>query len=195
VSGPAFRAALDPWPAGLPVVHAVAAYDGPVREAIVAFKDHGRWRLRGPLGCGLAVAVAAALAELEMLDPHEPVALVPAAGSPGSARERDGDHVRELAQVAAAVLRGAGVPVRVVRGLMPVRRRRDQVGLDRPSRASNLAGSMVASAALVGAGRVVVVDDLVTTGATLAEAVRAVRAAGVEPIGIAVVGARTPRAR
>ena len=51
----------SPRPPGLPAVLAVAAYDGPVREAVVAFKDHGRWSLRTHLGDALARSVAAAL--------------------------------------------------------------------------------------------------------------------------------------
>jgi predicted amidophosphoribosyltransferase len=152
----------------------------------VAFKDHGRWSLRAPLGSALAVAVSALLAEAA--DPVR-VVLVPVAGSPGSVRARDGDHVRELAVVSARVLRRAGVEARVAVVLRPVRRRLDQVGLGREARAENLRGSMRPAAGASGLGGVVLVDDLVTTGATLAEAVRALREAGVDPLGAAVVAA------
>ena len=176
----------------------MAAYDGPLREALVAFKDHGRWLLRRPLGRALARAVAAGLADLA--DPPGRVLLVPVPGSPGSARLRDGDHVGELARVAARSLDATtGVPTRVVSALAPARRRRDQVGLDRGARAANLSGSMVAlpsrlpaTARRGGAGTevLVVVDDLTTTGATLAEAVRALRRAGAGEVLAAVVAAR-----
>jgi predicted amidophosphoribosyltransferase len=199
-------------------VHAVAAYSGPVREALVAFKDHRRWLLREPLGRALARAVAAALIEPAGGARDRPVArvaLVPVPGSPGSARLRDGDHVRELADVAARVLaREVGVAVRVVPALVAVRRRQDQVGLDQRARRTNLAASMAAdparlpdlidAPAITGAAEparppahvaspglaVVVVDDLVTTGATLAEAARALRAVGVAAPLAAVVAAR-----
>jgi predicted amidophosphoribosyltransferase len=189
--GPAYDAPLSPRPAGLPPVLAVAAYDGPVREAVVAFKDHGRWSLRAQLGDALARSVAAAL----VLAPEpDRVVLVPAPGSPGSALERDGDHVRELAGRAAVRLRRAGVAVRVVPALTSVRRRRDQVGLDRAARATNLASSMAATTAALRLPRrtpVVLVDDVVTTGATLGEAVRALRSCGVDPLAAAVVAATT----
>ncbi len=183
---------LSPRPDGLPAVFAVAAYEGPVREALVAFKDHGRWRLRSPLGRALASAVAAALVAAPGCDD---VALVPVPSSPGSARERDGDHVRELAGQAARVLRRAGLTARVVPALVPVRRRRDQVGLDRAGRAANLAHALVATEVVRRTSHVVLVDDLVTTGATLAEAARALRAAGTDPVAAAVVAARVPRNR
>jgi predicted amidophosphoribosyltransferase len=206
LAGPVGRAALHPHPVGLPPVHAVAAYSGPVREALVAFKDHRRWLLREPLGRALARSVAAALAEPvpdERARPVTRVALVPVPGSPGSARLRDGDHVRELARVAArALAREAGVAAVVAPALVSVRRRRDQVGLDQRARRANLAASMAAdparlhelAAAATRESRpglaVVVVDDLVTTGSTLAEAVRALTAAGVDVGSAAVVAAR-----
>jgi predicted amidophosphoribosyltransferase len=170
-------------------VTAAAPYAGPLREALVAFKDHGRWTLRAPLGALLARSVAASV-----LDASVPrVVLVPVPSSLESARERDGDHVRELALRAASALERAGVDVRVVRALSPPRRRRDQVGLGRADRAANLAGTLrPTSDALALAGRdvlVLLVDDLVTTGATLAEASRALRTVGVASVGAAVVAA------
>lgn len=190
ISGPAVDADLRPWPAALPRVVARSTYAGPLREALVAFKDHGRWSLRAPLGTALAVAVSALLVDSD--DPTR-VVLVPVAGSPGSVRDRDGDHVRELAGVAARVLRGHGVDARVAGVLLPGRRRRDQVGLGRAARAANLRGSMRVSTSARGLTRVVLVDDLVTTGATLAEAARALGSAGVVPLGAAVVAATRTR--
>lgn len=184
---------VRPRPAGLPPVWAVSAYAGSTREALVAFKDHGRWSLRGELGGALAGSVAAAL--LDAPDPTRLV-LVPVPGSPGSARARDGDHVRELAHVAARALRSRGVGVSVVAAVSSVRRRHDQVGLGRADRATNLRASMAPTPAALGLRRssgVVLVDDLVTSGATLAEAARALRSVGVEPIGAAVVAATTRR--
>ncbi len=186
LAGPAAYADLRPWPAGLAPVTASAVYAGPLREALVAFKDHGRWSLRPVLGAALAGAAALLLADA--VDPAR-VRLVPVAGSPGSARARDGDHVRELAVAAAEVLRRTGVDARVVTALRPVRRRQDQVGLGAAARAANLRASMLATGAATGLSDVVLVDDLTTTGSTLAEAARAMHAVGCEPLGASVVAA------
>lgn len=195
LDGPVRRPVLDRAPPGLPRVCAAAAYDGPVREALVAFKDHGRWALRPVLGDALARAVAGLLvAPGAALSPESGrVVLVPVPGSPGAARARDGDHVRELAGVAAARLRAQGLPAGVAAVLTGVRRRRDQVGLGREQRRANLDRSMAATTGVRRVRHAVIVDDLVTTGATLAEAARALRAAGVEPLGAAVVAAREGR--
>ena len=74
------------------------------------------------------------------------------------------------------------------------RRTADQSGLDARHRAHNLAGAFVLrSNDGLADGTVVVVDDIVTTGATIAEAVRALAAAGHRPRAAAVVAHRPLR--
>jgi predicted amidophosphoribosyltransferase len=71
----------------------------------------------------------------------------------------------------------------------------DQAGLSAGARAANLDGALVvrpAWAAQVVAAPIVLVDDVVTTGATLAEAARALRVAGAGPV-VAAVLVATPR--
>ena len=62
--------------------------------------------------------------------------------------------------------------------LKHIRRVRDQSSLDAKSRFHNLDGSMKSLNFL--SGKAIVIDDLVTTGATLQEAVRALRDRGIE---------------
>lgn len=171
----------EPCPAGLPRLVAAGAYDGAVRAALLAHKERGRLGLVAPLGTALAAAV-------RELDPPRGAVLVPVPSSPAAVRERGQDHARRLA--AAAARRLPGVRARAL--LLPARRVADQSGLTSLQRAANLSGALRARRRLDGLP-VVVVDDVVTTGATLVEAARALRAAGADVVGAAVVGATTRR--
>ncbi len=152
-------------------------YADPLARLVVALKDDGAWQLADPLGALLARATSA-------LAPGPDCVLVPMPSSPQAVRVRGYDHARALAKVCA---RRVGLPQRAL--LRKVRSAGDQVGLDRQSRLGAQAGTMVAEP---GRCRVVVVDDVVTTGSTAAEAVRALRAAGHEVVGLAAI-CETPR--
>lgn len=132
--------------------------------------------LAGPLGAALAGAVAVLGADV----------LIAVPSSAAARRSRGFDHVTLLARAAAA-----RTGAQVVGGLRQQRRVRDQSGLDAAARASNIAGSMAfkGRAGQLAGARILVVDDIVTSGATLTEAVRALSAAGICTSGVAVVAA------
>lgn len=169
--------------AGPPTV-AAGAYTDTLRAALLAYKERGRRDLARPLGDLLARAVRAALTGAP--GPAGPVLLVPVPSSRAAAAARGGDHVLRLARRAAAV---SGV--RLAAGALVLRRvPRDSAGLGAAERAANLAAAMAARPP--GAAAALVLDDIVTTGATLREACRALTAAGWPVLGAAVVAA-TPR--
>lgn len=189
LAGPARVAWPSPAPAGLPPPWAVAGYDGCARAAILAHKEDGRLALARPLGDAVATGV---LAAVRGVDDAVPLALVPVPSRRGAARARGHDPTLRMTRRAAGVLRGAGVPVRVLPVVRPARRLADQAGLDAAGRAANLSGALAVPprlAVLLRGQPVVVVDDVVTTGATLAETARALRAAGARVLGAAVVAA------
>jgi predicted amidophosphoribosyltransferase len=199
--GPPRRQVPDPCPPGLPAVWAVGTYDGPVRAAVVAHKERGVLALGRPLGSALAAAVAAAVtaraAGAQAGSVPAPVLLVPAPSRAAAVRERGRDPTLVLTRLAAGRLRRAGADVRVVPVLRVSRGTRDQAGLSVAERAENLAGAIRVPGRLspyLLDGVVVIVDDVITTGATLAEAARALRATGAEVVAAAVVAA-TQRSR
>lgn len=168
----------SPCPAGLPPVSAHTAYDGPVKHLLLAHKERGRLQLSGVLGAALAQAAS-------VLEPGA-VVLCPVPSAVSAVRQRGYDHALRLARAAA---QARGLPVR--RLLLPARRTADQSGLSIAARAANMSGALRACAAP--AGRVLLVDDVMTTGATLVEASRALRAAGHEVVGAVVVAATARR--
>lgn len=175
-------------PDGFPPTVAAGAYAGPVRPAVVAFKERGRAELAGPLGAALALSV---IAVRSATDPGAPVVLVPLPSSRAALRERGRDHVAELAAAAVRELRRAGVPAQVGPWLGRRGRVRDSTGLDARGRRANLAGTFTACPPARGAGLVVLVDDVVTTGATLTEAAGVLSRTGLTVV--AAVVAATPR--
>jgi predicted amidophosphoribosyltransferase len=190
-------------PPGFPPTVAAGAYAGPVRPAVNAFKEHGRAELAGPLGRALALAVAAVLSAVPEAGPGG-VLLVPVPSSAAAVRRRGRDHVRELADAACAELRIAGLPARTTRllGRGTGRRVRDSAGLDAVQRRANLAGRFRVQpvrGGLLRGSRLVLVDDVVTSGATLTEAARALRAVSdvscleADTPVLAAVVAATPR--
>lgn len=183
--------AARPWlldaPGGL-AVGAAAAYADPWRGALVSLKERHAWHLAGPLGAGLARAVALVLARRGEV--ALPVTLVPLPSSPAAVRARGADVTWLLARWAARELASLGLDVTARRCLRHRREVADQAGLTAAERARNLAGSMTAHGP--GSGSVLVVDDITTTGASLAEAVRALGEGGATVVGAAVVAA-TPR--
>jgi predicted amidophosphoribosyltransferase len=171
---------------------AAGAYAGPIRPAVVAFKERGRAELARPLGTALALAVAAVLAGLD--GPPGRVALVPMPSSAAALRARGRDHVRELTRRAMAELADAGLAATEARVLGRRGRVRDSAGLSAAARRANLSGTFVLRAE-VPTGVIVLVDDVVTSGATLTEAaavLAAMRRPGDTPVLAAVVAA-TPR--
>ncbi|MFJ3977673.1 ComF family protein [Streptomyces sp. NPDC090021] len=168
----------SPRPEGLPVVRAAAVYEGAVRAVLLAHKERGALPLAGVLGGALAAAVLTAGTGP---GPGE-VALVPVPSARRQVRARGHDPARRIALAAAGRLRRAGVPARVAPVLGLRRAVADQAGLGARQRRENLAGALAVrrdGARLTRGARIVLVDDVVTTGATLAEAARAVRAAGL----------------
>ena len=177
-----------PSPPGLPAPFAVAAYDGPVRSMLLAVKEDGVAGLQRPLGRALARAVCAALPQTATL----PLWLVPVPSSTAARRRRGEDVVRRVAGVAAGELRRFGAVATVAPVLRHARAVADSAGLSAQARAANLAGAFVARPRLarrLSSGTVVLVDDLITTGVTLAGCATALRAAGVSVAGCATIAA------
>jgi ComF family protein len=178
----------DPVPIHLPPVTSRGPYAGVLRLLVSAYKDDGRRDLRSLLAGLLAESITVAA-------DGRSVVLVPVPSSRAAVRRRGDNPVGDL--VAAAAAQVAGWPL--VRPALRVQRRLvDQSTLGHRERAANLAGAYAlrsgAAAELPGRS-VVLVDDVVTTGATLAEAARVVRARGGLVVGAATLAATQRRTR
>jgi len=168
---------IDP---GVPVF-ALGRYAGARRQAILAMKEHGRSDLIAPLAhalaCGLHRLLVWGMVET-------PLTLVPAPTRRWAARRRGGDPVALVAAKATA-----GYPhIAVVRALRMKALARDSVGLGTSARERNIAGRVVLRGQRP-PDEVVLVDDVVTTGATARESVRVLWDAGVRVAAVLAIAA------
>ncbi|MFT4043011.1 MAG: ComF family protein [Gordonia sp. (in: high G+C Gram-positive bacteria)] len=155
---------------GVPI-WALGRYRGPYRRSIIALKERGRRDLAQPLGA----AVAHALIELARWGeiPDAPrLVLIPAPTRRLAARRRGGDPVTAIAEHARMNLGGR---VEVAAILMVRSGGRDSAGLDARQRSRNLRGRVVIrhqGSPVHPTSATVLIDDVLTTGATAAESVR-----------------------
>lgn len=160
--------------------HCIADYAFPWDGLIAAFKFHDQVELAAPLAARLVGALADAAAWPDLV--------VPVPLAPERLAERGYNQAWELARRVAASLGKPANPHALARLLDGPA----QAALGRRERARNLRGAFVVNApATITGRRVALVDDVLTTGATAAEASRALRRAGASAVHLWVL-ARTP---
>ncbi len=162
-------------------VFALGRYVGARRQVILAIKERGRGDLVAPLSRALAIGVHRLVA-WGMVE--TPLTIVPAPTRRSAARRRGGDPVTRMARLAVAGHPEiAVVPALRMRALV-----RDSVGLGTSARERNIAGRVLLRGTRPRT-EVVLVDDIVTTGATARESVRILHGAGVRVAAVLVIAA------
>lgn len=158
------------WPDALGPIRAAFVFDGPLRASIHRFKYRGEYARGRYLGGLLADAAAATLHDAA-LDLVLPIPL-----HPRRQRERGFNQAQVLAEAVAARL---GVPVG--QDLLRIVDTRSQVGLDYAGRRANMHGAFRSGPGVYGAS-VLLIDDVVTTGATMEAAGLALLEAGARHV-------------
>jgi predicted amidophosphoribosyltransferase len=164
-------------------VFALGRYAGARRQAIIAMKERGRTDLSSPLAKALALGLHRLLS-WGLLD--VPLTIIPAPTRCSAARRRGGDPVTRMATLAIA-----GHPhIGVVRALRMKALTCDSAGLGSAARERNIAGRVrLTGRRLPANAEVLLIDDIVTTGATACESVRILQTAGVRVSAVLAVAA------
>ena len=173
-----------------PVVWYSGEYEGLLRDLVLAHKERGVRALTPILGSCLALALSSADVQLQ---PHS-LALDPIPAHRASIRSRGRDSLDEIARSAAWSLRQQGQACRVLRLIQWTREHDRQAGSTAKAR------RQLGDAFTVGRARpvrhsVVVVDDIITTGATASAAVNALTARGILVEAVACIASRGLRSR
>ena len=151
---------------------AAFAFDGPIRRAMARLKYEGAWRLADPL----SEAASPALRLLVELSGAVPLVPVPVH------RERRRERGYNQAELIARAL-GSAMDVPVLDLLERVRPTTKQHRLDRAARLANLRDAFRVRAAVRSVpSALIVVDDIVTTTATLEACASVLRSAGVRDV-------------
>jgi ComF family protein len=158
-------------------------YADPLRHLLLRFK------LGGELACGRVLAESMA----DTLAPQQPAIdlLVPVPLHRSRLAERGFNQSLELARVIA---RRLGIDC-AASALARSRATPSQTGLDARARRRNVRGAFTAHARYVAGKRIALIDDVITTGATVRECARVLRGAGavrVEVWAVARAEARSP---
>jgi ComF family protein len=158
---------------------ALGTYDGLLRDLVLRMKDDASGRLAGAFGRLIAQQFAEAIREFE------PDAVVPI---PMHVWRRLSRRANPPVSLAEALGRRLGLPVEP-NMLHWQRDTSAQVGLSRQGRFRNMRGVMrVRPGYRLDAPRLLLVDDILTTGATCSEAARVLKKAGAAEVAVAVVG-------
>ncbi len=160
----------------------VGPYEGGLGEAIRTLKFHGLPALATPLGVGLQCAIRAVQQDL-----GGDATLVPIPTDPARLRDRGFDHAALIASAAARALPSALVPLlertRAVPALHTLGRAERRRVMDRV---------FAVRAGVPLPDRVILVDDIWTSGATFEAAAATLRAAGCATIGVVAVAREAP---
>jgi ComF family protein len=165
---------------------AVARFDGVMRELVHDLKFRDRHDARRLFGRWLAEAGAALLADADVIVPV-----------PLTRWRLFGRRFNQSAVLALEVSRLTGIKAETL-ALLRVRRTPPQVGLTREQRRQNVAGAFAVASerkAPIEAAKVVLVDDVITTGATAGACARALKRAGaarVDVLALALVTGDAP---
>lgn len=161
-------------------------YRGAGARLVLSYKEHGLTSLAPALGILLADAVVATARALDCRGSAPSLVPIPSARRP----RRGFDALGRILRVAELDLARRGLPCMTLRALEQAGTHRPMKSLDRRGRWTAVRNSLQPRPDVMRrmhTGPVIVIDDVVTTGATVGEAIRVLRTGGIRVAAVAAV--------
>jgi len=128
------------------------------------------------LACSIARSIIRAIKDLSIC---QPIVLITIPSQHSANRRRGRDHIKDLTEVVIGKLEAIDIFPLYLPLLIPTKKIQDQSKLNSQQRKVNVYQAFLARQSEISIGGVILIDDLVTTGASILEGVRALNEAKI----------------
>ena len=153
-----------------------ANYTPESSQLILAAKERGNKDAIDLLASAISNSIQIAIYELKITSP---INLVTIPSKNLAIRRRGRDHISELALIVINQLKKVSIESSYQPLLSITRKVKDQSGLNSQQRSENIKGAYIVKNSLIPQGEVILIDDLITTGSSIQEGIRALKAAEI----------------
>jgi ComF family protein len=154
----------------------VATYDEATSQVILAAKEAGNKDAVRLIAKSIASSISFAIQNLGI---SQPINLVTIPSQLNAIRRRGRDHIKDLAQEVIIQLNQQKIKTNYLPILKPIKKIKDQSDLNGLQRKENMSHAFTVKSSPISQSTVILIDDLVTTGASIQEGVRALAEAKI----------------
>lgn len=150
-------------------------------KVILAAKESGNPIARNLLATSIANSLTHAMQNLKL---QNDVTLVTIPSRKSATRKRGRDHIKELATEIISIVSNKDIRISHQSILHLTKQVKDQSNLNRDQRIQNMSGAYLANYPEKSISNLIIIDDLITTGASIHEAIRALSVINLRPVAI-----------
>jgi predicted amidophosphoribosyltransferase len=154
----------------------VTTYDESTSPIILAAKELGNREALKLIAISITSSICFAILNLGIA---QPINLVTIPSQLSAIRRRGRDHIKDLVQEVIIQLRHQNIDAIYLPILKPIKKIKDQSDLDGLQRKENMSHAFIVKSSPISQSAVILIDDLVTTGASIQEGVRALAEAKI----------------
>ena len=156
-------------------------YNSDGMKIILAAKESGNRTARKLLASSIANSLTYAIQQLK-LGREATLVTIPSRSS--AIRKRGRDHITDLANEIISIASSDGIKISHQNILHLTKQVRDQSNLNKSQRIQNMSGAYLANYPESSISNLIIIDDLITTGASIHEAIRALSVINLRPVAI-----------